>query len=255
MPGGGPSLDGKKWRVTKDPRRPNRTKPYLTDRDALADAFRRHYLAGVQRLLRRGKLQIEVSDDALSVELQKLESLNWNVCIQGPPEQRSRPSQVLKYLARYLTGGPISSKRLISSDDHSVKFWARSRDRANRSRPFTLSDVEFVRRWAMHILPKGFTRSRSYGGYHPAKREEYLHQCRRLLRVDHEPEQIDPPPVAEDSTPTLPQCHHCGAEMSLESDQPRPSWRDVFTIGVYQRADIYCPLLHIGHSRPPPPDA
>ncbi len=41
-------------------------------------------------------------------------------------------------------------------------LWARTKDKANKSEPFTLRGDEFVRRWSMHILPKGFTRSRSF---------------------------------------------------------------------------------------------
>jgi hypothetical protein len=74
---------------------------------------------------------------------------------------------VLKYLARYMTGGPISDRRIISDAASKVTFWARSKEKAtgNQSQPFSLQGREFVRRWAMHILPKGYTRSRSYGGY------------------------------------------------------------------------------------------
>jgi hypothetical protein len=56
------------------------------------------------------------------------------------------------------------------------RFWARGKNKANGNRrePFRLRGPEFVRRWAMHILPKGYTRSRSYGGYHGAKRGDYL---------------------------------------------------------------------------------
>ena len=97
----------------------------------------------------------------------------------------------MKYLARYLTGGPIADKRLISDDgserDGRVTFWARGKQKStrqrhkNRSEPYELSGQEFVRRWSMHILPKGYTRSRSYGGYHASKREAYLDRCRTLL--------------------------------------------------------------------------
>jgi hypothetical protein len=66
---------------------------------------------------------------------------------------QARPEQVLKYLARYLTGGPISDRRLIEHQDGKITFWARSHDKraGNPSKPYTLSGVEFTRRWSLHI--------------------------------------------------------------------------------------------------------
>ena len=94
---------------------------------------------------------------------------------------------VVKYLASYLTGGSISDRRLISADENEVVFWARpkrSKQRPNgmnRQVPYWLSRHQFMQRWTMHILPKGFTRSRCYGGYHGAQRTEYLNHCRQML--------------------------------------------------------------------------
>ena len=107
----------------------------------------------------------------------------WNVFIEGPPHGNSDPSQVLKYLARYLTGGPISDRRVVQITAERVTFLARSKDKSagNPLRECQLPGVEFVRRWAMHVLPKGYTRSRCYGGYHGAKRQAYLQLCRELL--------------------------------------------------------------------------
>ena len=81
--------------------------------------------------------------------------------IEGPPHGTSKPTHVLKYLARYMSGGPIADRRLISYRNGQVTFWARTKDKANKSEPFSLRGEEFVRRWSMHILPKGYTRSRS----------------------------------------------------------------------------------------------
>jgi hypothetical protein len=77
---------------------------------------------------------------------------------------------VLKYLARYINGGPISNSRIIRDENDRVSFLARSKNKAegNRPAPLELSAKGFVRRWSMHILPKGYTKSRSFGGYHPS---------------------------------------------------------------------------------------
>ena len=154
-----------------------------------------------------------------------------------------------------MTGGPVPSSRMIRSSEHDVTFWARSRDRRNKSRPFTLKGHEFVRRWAMHILPKGFTKTRQYGGYHTAKRADYLERCRALLPQG---EAVDESPsVGEPFDADAPgrRCVHCGHEMTLLVDEPRPSWKQVFAVRVYETPDTYCPLLHLTHgatSRGPP---
>jgi hypothetical protein len=108
--------------------------------------------------------------------------------VEGPPRGESRPEHVLRYLTRYLSGGPIHDGRIIADEDGWIKFWARSRDKRKPGRLLEKKLVEkelwgpeFVRRWAMHILPKGFVRSRRYGGYHTTQSQAYLARCRELL--------------------------------------------------------------------------
>ena len=74
--------------------------------------------AWTERLLRQGKLKLGGSVEFLKDVSQRdngstLEQTDWNVFIQGPPEGKSDPAQVVKYLAGYLTGGPIADSRLI----------------------------------------------------------------------------------------------------------------------------------------------
>jgi len=167
---------------------------------------------------------------------------DWNVFIEGPPHGRSNPDQLLKYLARYLTGGPISNGRMLDDENGHVTFWARSKNKAagNRSRPFSLSGREFVRRWSMHILPKGYTRSRCFGGYHGRQRQDYLNRCRELLTIP-DPPPIEPPEEIEASPPT---CPRCDIEMDCIEKQSRPSWKEVFHQGIYADPAIYSPMLH-----------
>ena len=75
---------------------------------------------------------------------------------------------VAKYLARYLTGGPISDRRLVSDEDGFVTFQARVGDKTGGSKETNFRSppgAEFVRRWCLHILPKGYTKTRRFGGY------------------------------------------------------------------------------------------
>ena len=168
------------------------------------------------------------------------------VFIEGPPNGKSDPVHVLKYLARYMTGGPISDRRLISDKEGVVTFWARSKDKAkgNQSEPYPLRGIEFVRRWVMHILPKRYTRSRSYGGYHGSKRTEYLQRCRELLGIMPEASETTSDLIEETecSTPT---CARCETPMRCIEYQPRPSWKQIFERDIYADPAIYSPMHHI----------
>jgi hypothetical protein len=130
-----------------------------------------------------------------------------------------------------MTGGPMSDRRLLEVREDQVYFLARAKDKSGRQVRERLPAVEFVRRWTLHILPKGFTKVRCYGGWSNTGREAYQQLCERLQ---------PPPPSAEDD-PAEPrpddrelplgkevECPHCGGTMELESDTCRPSWRELF---------------------------
>ena len=64
-----------------------------------------------------------------------MQACDWVVYIQPPPTEASDPADVLKYLARYMTGGPISDRRLIEVKGGRVYFWVRSSDKSGRQVP------------------------------------------------------------------------------------------------------------------------
>jgi hypothetical protein len=168
------------------------------------------------------------------------------VFIEGPPHGKSDSANVLKYLARYLTGGPISDRRIIHDEHDHVTFWARSKDKAagNPSRPLELSGKEFVRRWSMHILPKGYTRSRRFGGYHGSKHQAYQSLCRKLLVTPDSPP-APSPEQTEGIDPTPPVCPRCDLPMVCIECRRRPSWQEVFDRRIYTDAAIYSSRLHM----------
>lgn len=234
VPGGFPSLDGQRWITPKHPQHKRRRQAYLCSVVDLGEQFRQKFLKGLRRLYKQGKLNFEqqsaAEPEAFEAWLAELEAIDWNVYIQGPPRQGADPSQVAKYLARYMTGGPISDARIISYDGEEVWFQARSRDKRNESRPFRLSGRQFVHQWSQHVLPKGFTKCRSYGGYHNTQRAEYLALCHHLLppTATDEPPPASPPPP--DELPVkLPvrKCPHCQAELTSAAPPSRFSWRDI----------------------------
>jgi hypothetical protein len=237
VPGGGPSLDGQRWVQSKHPRQHNRDKPYLVDNRLLSDRFRDKFLAGLRRLHRDGKLKLadkwsHLQDaDAFSDWLQPMCDCDWVVFVEPPPTEHANPAHVLKYLATYLTGGPISDRRLIDHQDGKITFWARGHDKhsGNQREPCTLRGAEFTRRWALHILPKGFVKSRCFGGFSCRHRGTYLGRCRTLLgaeQTESAPAETPPADLVEEASAT-PRCPRCQTPMVRISLDQRASWSKV----------------------------
>ena len=190
--------------------------------------------------------------------LAELEAIHWNVFVQAPPAGRADPEQVIKYLARYMTGGPLSDHRMIDVTDDGVTFLARpkrskrkSKRGMNSAEPFTLSGESFIRRWALHVLPKGFIRSRSYGRYHHRHRKTYMEQCRELLQIESKTKRdhLETLPPAIQDQATSPTCPQCGHSLRLLTYSPRPSWSDIFDCGSSPVS------RHRPTERPPPEEA
>ena len=94
------------------------------------------------------------------------------------------PEHVLHYLARYTHRVAISNHRLVEVSDDNVTF--RWKDYANHSkrRTMELSHDEFLRRFLLHVLPKGFPRIRYFGFLAQRSRGALLPLCRTLLAVE-----------------------------------------------------------------------
>lgn len=239
VPGGGPSLqNAEQWKNAEPPPdRPWMTN-WLVDADTLKAAFCKTYLHGLKRLHRRGELKLEgewsqLLDTAIFEEwLQPLEDATWVVHIEAPP-QNCVPENIVKYLARYLTGGPISDSRLVSHENGHITFTARRGTTSGGDRrdviPVRLPGEEFVRRWSLHILPKGFVKSRRYGGWSNRHRQSYVQRCEALLVAAQQsgdvPASVSSPPDTDE--PAHDACPECGGRMSVQSASHRRSWRMV----------------------------
>jgi hypothetical protein len=232
VPGSGPSLDGTQWvpcRMTQATRTKPAT-PFLVDNKELGRCFRDSYVCGVRRLINAGKLEVEDPAELIAI-LDDVQVCDWVVYIQPPPKETSDPEDVLKYLARYMTGGPISDGRLIEVKNGRVYFWARSKDKSGQQVPVSLSTLEFVRSWTLHILPKGFTKARRYGGWSNTRQAAYQQQCDGLQPVQPSAA-ADQPDSAQQSLEAPAEepkkCPRCQTEMILESHTRRPPWRELF---------------------------
>jgi hypothetical protein len=126
---------------------------------------------------------------------------------------------VLAYLALYTHRIAISNRRLIRADVDSVTFTYKDYriEGAGRFKTMTLATYEFIRRFLMHVPPKGFHRMRHYGLLANGNRAANLAQMRALLGVTApEPE---PCGAGEATTPDpwLPPCPCCGGRMRIAS--------------------------------------
>jgi hypothetical protein len=92
--------------------------------------------------------------------------------------------------------------------------------------------VDFVRRWCLHILPKGFTKTRGYGGWSNHHSRRYVEECREL-RQQSDPAGVEATSAhqtmdEDDDVPTGPPCPVCGSELERLERVHRTSWRDIF---------------------------
>src|SRR4051794_36339505 len=160
VPGGGLSLDGTRW----VPCRPG----FLLPVRVLSRLFRRLFLAGLAdahaagRLAFFGEIESLRRCQAFKAHLAPLRRKNWFVYAKPPV---AGPEAVLAYLARYTHRVAIANSRLLALDERGVTFRYKDyrRDGQARYRTMTLAADEFIRRFLLHVLPKGFHRIRHYG--------------------------------------------------------------------------------------------
>ena len=121
------------------------------------------------------------------------------------------PAHVLHYLARYTHRVAISNHRLVAVTDEAVTFRWKDYRHGSQVKTLTVDADEFLRRFLVHVLPKGFVRIRYFGILAARCRAEALPHCRRALAAAP-----DPPPVApvSASRTTWP-CPRCGGPMRI----------------------------------------
>jgi len=194
VPAGGLSPDGKRWIPTR--------KGFFLPVRVLSRVFRGSYLDELHQLYEQGELTLQGNLHHLrhpnrwAEFLRQLRRIEW--VVYAKPAFGS-PQQVLKYLARYTHRVAISNRRLICMKDGQVAFRYKDYRHGQRQRVMRLPAVEFIRRFLLHGLPKGFVRIRHYGILANRVRQKNLEQCRRLIS-DSPPS--EPAPVAQQSKPS-----------------------------------------------------
>jgi putative transposase/transposase-like zinc-binding protein len=138
-------------------------------------------------------------------------SRRWVVYAKAP---FGGPEHVLNYLGNYTHRVAISNHRLLSLEDGSVAFRWRDSAHGNQQRVMSLPVDEFLRRFLLHLLPRGFVRIRYFGFLAHRRRKQMLPLCRELIQAQSAP--AAPPPVVADSPrASFWMCPACGARMII----------------------------------------
>ena len=208
VPGGGIALDASRW-ISSRP-------AFLLPVRVVGKLFRRILLTRLIALHDAGRLGLFgtmahlTERRAFLRHLAPVRKKRWVVYAKPP---FTGPEAVLAYLSRYTHRVAISNRRLIAFDDHGVTFRYKDyrRDGADRQQVMTLAADEFIRRFLLHVLPRGFHRIRHYGLLAGSSRKASLALARELLNVVAPPD-VDTPGEPDDYRPP---CSCCGGRMII----------------------------------------
>lgn len=205
IPAGGLSADGLRW---VHPRY-----AFFLPVKVLSRVFRGKFVAALRRAFRKGKLVFPGSLHALASKtafaafLRTLFRKDWVVYAKPP---FGGPEHVLHYLARYTHRVAISNHRLLNLADGQVTFRWKDYAHGSKKRKMSISANDFLRRFLLHVLPKGFVRIRFFGFLANRRRSTLLSQCQRLLAAQPETR-----PHLSQAQPTVSTwlCPLCGGTM------------------------------------------
>jgi hypothetical protein len=179
IPAGALSFTKDKWIPAHD--------DYLFKITSLAKAFSKRYL----KLLVNAYLQHQLiftqktaalkSKQAFKQLINSVSKKRWIAYAKRP---FAGPQQVLEYLARYTHRVAISNHRIISMDNGRVTFTYKDRQNKNEIKQMTLDADEFIRRFLLHVLPKGFCKIRYFGFLSHTIKKELIPLIRKLIDAD-----------------------------------------------------------------------
>jgi hypothetical protein len=209
IPAGGLSSDHRLWV------RPRY--PFFLPVKVLSRVFRGKFVAGLKRAFRRGELclpgalKLLARGKASRSFLRSLYRHDWVVYAKPP---FGGPEHVLQYLARYTHRVAISNHRLVSFADGKVTFRWKDYAHGSKHRLMTVTAEEFLRRFLLHTLPRGFVRIRFFGFLANRRRATLVPLCQQLLQA--QPQSRSPTPPATPPDPhALWVCPRCGGAMAI----------------------------------------
>ena len=183
----------------------------------LSRVFRGKFVAALQKAFREARLEFHgrlaplVQPQTFTSWLRLLFRQDWVVYAKPP---FGGPEHVLRYLGAYTHRVAISNHRLVALADQNVTFRWRDSAHGNKKRLMTLPVDEFLRRFLLHLLPRGFMRIRNFGFLANRQRALLLPLCFRLLQNPAEISATTASPVADHSH-SLWNCPVCGGTMHV----------------------------------------
>jgi hypothetical protein len=211
VPGGGISMDGAKWIACRP--------TFFLPVRVLSRLFRRLFLSMLTAAHEEGRLsffgdhQHLVEPQAFKAFLKPLSKIEWVVYAKQP---FGGPNQVLAYLSRYTHRVAISNNRLIRADETGVTFKVKDYriEGPGRYKAMTLPPAEFIRRFLIHVLPKGFHRIRHYGLLANSNRAANIAKARDLLALPAPAEPVQDETTGPEQPAATPYpCSSCGGRM------------------------------------------
>ena len=208
VPGGGISPDGQRW-VSCRP-------GFFLSVRVLSRLFRRLFLEKLVVAHQAGRLSFFgehahlAEAQSFAAYLAPLREAEWVVYAKRP---FGGPEAVLAYLSRYTHRVAIANSRLIACDDQGVTFkWKDYRiEGRDRYKCMTLGTFEFIRRFLIHVLPKGLHRIRHYGLFAKSSCADNITRARELLAAA----KPEAEPIAAAVDPSKPICPCCGGRMII----------------------------------------
>jgi hypothetical protein len=210
VPAGGLSLDHTRWVRSRD--------NYFLPKEVLREIFRGKFVDALQQAFQNGQLRFEgdlkllAQPKIFAAWLRPLFRQDWVVYLKPP---FGGPEYVLHYLGRYTHRVAISNHRLVSLTDGQVTFRWRDSAHHNEQKLLSLSLDEFLCRFLLHILPKGFVRIRNFGFLANRKRATLLPLCFQLLGAQQQPQAEQQHASCTEDGPDLWRCPKCGGPMKV----------------------------------------
>src|SRR6201984_2991262 len=183
VPAGGLSPDHTHWVRSRD--------NYFLPKEVLRKVFRGKFVDALEQAFQNGQLNFQgdlkllAQPKIFAAWLRPLYRQDWVVYLKRP---FGGPEYVLHYLGRYTHRVAISNHRLVSLTDGQVTFRWRDSAHHNEQTLLPLSLDEFLCRFLLHILPKGFVRIRNFGFLANRKRAALLPLCFQLLGSEQQPQ-------------------------------------------------------------------
>jgi hypothetical protein len=200
VPGGALTLEGT-WRASKS--------DYLFPVRALSRHFRGRLVSQLRACANTGKLHRIIRPGAVDALLDRLMAQDWVVYSKPCLEAGAR---VIDYLARYTHRTAISNARIINLEQNEVAFRYKDTRDHNCWKVMHLAAEEFIRRFLLHVLPKGLVRIRHYGFLANACRAKQLPRIRQAIAVADRQATVDvaeaQPTAAAEIAPET-QCFSC----------------------------------------------